>query len=685
MRITTGILIVLLQCLRLHGLQMERKPHPCPIVPRSDGHRPGHLEQLGCQRPPLRQVKEYFEAPTPRELYENHVNPYVPAVIRNALKGSPALSKWTTDQYLIDTYGDQEVLVEKKYEDRKSEPKRMEIKEFLANYKDQNWYVVTILPNAMRRDIRVPKPLMCSSFNKNLAELNLWIGTKGTRSVLHHDADNIMHCVVYGFKDWILIDRKYKDKLDMVVGREGQGSGFSHLDVDRINEDINPEVWDIPWQYVTLRSGDCLYLPHKYLHQVRSFNRTISSTFLWYPEGEFNDDDCDKINYDDYLSLADTYVHWTYEKGQETVDMGYGNPIQTKNEFLHLFDALKVQKLDVDTFVFLTFTHMSDAALESWPKVLEFFVKFDNDKDGFITRDEFMNVDMEDLKEYCRASDNPHGPTKSMVPKSDKYSAKSTEFGPRPYKQRFIDSTFAKIFMRFVMRVKGTDGRITYPVFKKIIHVRDGHIADAFILFDKNFDGVITSEELQNTTQKRYRDFSRMKYTLIGTKISGGGQFESEVLRGNMFFLDKLNTIPKELVGDEQKDERQEESESIDKVFAHIRDVVGNGVDKSTFVKSFSIESDDDSPIDSFGSSLIFSLLNQNDDDLLTPSDLDEFLENRSGSEELRAEYKPLQLLASVEEQLTKMKDILPDLEEFKLEKYGNVLNVAEKFGKTEL
>lgn len=664
---------------------MERKPHPCPIIPRSDGHRPGHLEQLGCQRPPLRHVKEYFEAPTPRELYENHVNPYIPAVIRNALKGAPALSKWTTDKYLIDTYGDQEVLVEKKYEDRKSEPKRMEIKEFLANYHDQNWYVVSILPNAMRRDIRVPKPLMCSTFNTNLAELNIWIGTKGTRSMLHYDADNIMHCVVSGLKDWILIDRAYKDKLDMVVGREGQGSGFSHLDVDSIHEDINPEVWDIPWQYVTLQSGDCLYLPHKYLHQVRSYNRTISSTFLWYPEGEFNDDDCKGINYDEYLSLADTYVHWTYEKGQETVDMGYTNPVTTKNEFLAMYNALGLQQMDVDTYVFMTLIHLGESVFEALPRLLEFFTKLDKDMDGYVTKDEFIKLDMEDLKEYCRAGDSPHGPTKTMVPESDKYSAKSSEFGPRPYKQRFLDSTFAKIFLQFVMKVKGASGRLTYPVFKENVEVRDGHIADAFILFDKNFDGVITTEELNNTTKKRYRDFSRMKYTLVGTRISGGGKHESELYAGNMFFLERLDKIPKKYIKDEKESDSEGDSEeTVTEFLSIIRDAVGNGIDKKSFIESFPSGPDGNPQFESFGTGLIFSLLNRDGDNLLTATDIDKFLKTNMG-DGLRVESSQLQILGGIEDQLTKMKELRPDIEDFKMKRYGKIMNVGEIPGKTEL
>lgn len=99
------------------------------------------------------------------------------------------------------------------------------------------------------------------------------------RSILHRDADNIMHCVVHGRKDWILIHPDYEKDVDMVPSASNQNSGYSHLPVDAIDETINPEVWDVPWEYATLRAGDCLYLPPLYLHQV----------FFWILRNSFRD------------------------------------------------------------------------------------------------------------------------------------------------------------------------------------------------------------------------------------------------------------------------------------------------------------------------------------------------------------------------------------------------------------
>uniref|UniRef100_F6TZA0 JmjC domain-containing protein n=1 Tax=Ciona intestinalis TaxID=7719 RepID=F6TZA0_CIOIN len=364
----------------------------------------GHDLQLGLQRPPTGQVAEYFEIPTPRELWEKHVRLYRPAVLRGALNGSPALNKWS-DDYLSKNYGDQEVLVEKKYEDRRTEPKRMRIDAFLRNYTEHQWYTVSMMPEDMRKDIKVPKPLMCSTFRYNLQELNLWIGTKGTRSMLHHDADNIFHCLVTGRKDWILINADQRAKIDMVLQRSNAGSGFSHLNVDNVDLFEHHELSQVPWEYATLYAGDCLYLPSQYTHQVRSYNRSISSTFLSFPRDTFDDSDCSDVDLDSYLSLDDVYVYWVYEKGQETVNMGYGNPEDTITVFRNLYELLKVDKLALNGFFYAGFVASGQGVMEKVDDVNikgvdEAFSFVDTNMDGLLHLSEIVGLSQRALRRF---------------------------------------------------------------------------------------------------------------------------------------------------------------------------------------------------------------------------------------------------------------------------------------------
>ena len=47
------------------------------------------------------------------------------------------------------------------------------------------------------------------------------------RSLVHWDADDILHCVISGQKDWILYDYKYKQILDSVHSSEDSVSTFA--------------------------------------------------------------------------------------------------------------------------------------------------------------------------------------------------------------------------------------------------------------------------------------------------------------------------------------------------------------------------------------------------------------------------------------------------------------------------
>lgn len=62
-----------------------------------------------------------------------------------------------------------------------------------------------------------------------------------------------------------------------------------------------------------------------YLHQVRSYGRSISETLLFTPTRWFNDSDCETTDLG-YTSLADVELKWTYVKGQKEIEMGYMNP-----------------------------------------------------------------------------------------------------------------------------------------------------------------------------------------------------------------------------------------------------------------------------------------------------------------------------------------------------------------------
>ncbi|XP_070548084.1 uncharacterized protein [Ptychodera flava] len=300
----------------------------------------GHLRPLGYQRKPEGKVKEYEEAPHPKKFWEDHVSKKRPLVLRQALTESPAALNWD-DDYLRKNYGDVDVLIEKKRENRDTQPQRMQFSEFIDNYKVEDWYVVTVLPDEMRQDVE-----------------NKW-----------------------------------------------SGSGFSTLDMDMINMFENPGVGKVPWTWATLRRGDCIYLPAGYLHQVRSYGRSLAATFLFTVDGQFNDTGCADESFEQ-TSLADVDVIWTYKKGDKTIDMGYMNVEQLRRNFLELIEDDLLIKDKFEAFYYT----MQDKDTEELPPIDEAWTLIEYTQKGFLTQRDVINMDRELLKDFARFIDPPHGP-----------------------------------------------------------------------------------------------------------------------------------------------------------------------------------------------------------------------------------------------------------------------------------
>jgi len=68
------------------------------------------------------------------------------------------------------------------------------------------------------------------------------------RSMIHYDADNILHCVVAGRKDWMLINPKDASKLDMVIGQRSS-----------VTVDVVSHLWDFMQLMLYILNTFCLF------------------------------------------------------------------------------------------------------------------------------------------------------------------------------------------------------------------------------------------------------------------------------------------------------------------------------------------------------------------------------------------------------------------------------------------
>lgn len=114
----------------------------------------GHLKPFGWQHKPENFIKEYQNPLPAKEFYDNHVKHKLPLVYRGIILNSPAINLWS-DNYLNSTYGELDVLVELKKENRDYTTGRMRLKTFLQYYKEKELYIVSLLPKEMMEEIQV--------------------------------------------------------------------------------------------------------------------------------------------------------------------------------------------------------------------------------------------------------------------------------------------------------------------------------------------------------------------------------------------------------------------------------------------------------------------------------------------------------------------------------------------------
>lgn len=373
----------------------------------------GHLRPFGFQRRPEGPVVEYKEALHPERFWKDHVSKKLPCVYRGDVADSPAMTKWD-DGYLMKNYGDLDVLVEVKKEDRTTRPKRMTIKTFLKGYLKEDWYIVSVLPDEMRGEVKASKSFLCGTFTKTIQETNFWMSSGETASVIHYDADHNLHCLLAGRKDFVMIDPIYYEELYMVEKGPLVGSGFSQVDVDMINMFKHGNVAKAKWTWATLWPGDCIYIPAGYIHQVRSYGRSISATTLFTSYDEFDAESCKGHEFP-YTSMRDINVMWTYKKGDKVIEIGYMNTDILRENLLILLGEKR--SLRIERFA-QYFNHLKydidpedDAKEEDvTDEVREIFYKLDLDEKDFLTKSEIEGLTLEQLKEFARMVDLPTYP-----------------------------------------------------------------------------------------------------------------------------------------------------------------------------------------------------------------------------------------------------------------------------------
>lgn len=111
------------------------------------------------------------------------------------------------------------------------------------------------------------------------SEINLWMGGAGCVTHLHYDRDQNFLVQVRGSKQLTLFTPE-----DSAYLYPNEGEGISHvsrIDLDRVDTAAFPLFQAAQPYHCTLESGDLLYIPPRWWHQVRSLAMSISVNYWW--------------------------------------------------------------------------------------------------------------------------------------------------------------------------------------------------------------------------------------------------------------------------------------------------------------------------------------------------------------------------------------------------------------------
>ncbi|XP_064608195.1 bifunctional peptidase and arginyl-hydroxylase JMJD5-like [Liolophura sinensis] len=363
---------------------------------------PGHLQKFGTGRP-SKLMDEVEGFPSAQEFFHNYVSVLRPLKMTGAAKLSRAFHQWTDDYFTsLQELDAEDVLIESRKKENRTNPTSfMTLRQFVKIYNDTDQYMVNSVPRALRPDMVFPCPAQCESVvNGAVVDALMWFSSGGTKSVVHTDAVENINCLIRGDKEFVMIDPLlYGDKVDM---DHPEGS-YSDVDVDAVDYTKYPGLAEVEFVYVNMTAGDCLYIPYRWIHQVRSYNSNLAVNIWWdhHKTADIDSSLCpqkcdydltlDKVNYigfgaalnseeslkDHILQMIGIHSEITEKKfmeqflGQDEPDESHAG-VGYKDLLLQIFKLLDLNK---DTA--LTKQELNDADKEIWENARDILLRLE--------------------------------------------------------------------------------------------------------------------------------------------------------------------------------------------------------------------------------------------------------------------------------------------------------------------
>ncbi|XP_048584047.1 bifunctional arginine demethylase and lysyl-hydroxylase JMJD6 [Nematostella vectensis] len=237
----------------------------------------GHKKPFGSHRPPDGRVEELPFMISSEDFYMKYVIKHKPVIFKNVVKHWPAFSKWT-DEYLNTTWGNITFKMETKDDDKKNIPKDQTMSEYLTHYKGKRYLVDEVHPE-MQKDIILPLALRCEEISNYFFVSFLFMSNGGTSSKIHLDTDENLLSVIRGHKETILVHPRYSADL---YTDDADLLGVSDIDPLAVDMIKYPRVKNVRYLLASMDSGDALYIPQMWWHQVVSRREKQQAVAMWW-------------------------------------------------------------------------------------------------------------------------------------------------------------------------------------------------------------------------------------------------------------------------------------------------------------------------------------------------------------------------------------------------------------------
>lgn len=250
----------------------------------------GHLKPLGSGNTKT-PVSEISAVPSVNDFFETYVVKSVPVILRGAAVGQPASDKWT-DEYLAGVAGANKTRVvaetgKKEDRNRTEDSTYPTFAEFIANYSTHDMYLIHDVLNSLKPDYLIPTVLDCPAITPTLTRSLMHMSSGGTKSVLHHEHYDDIHCVLDGSKTFLLVDpAKNKDHL-FIDSDDPETGEYISVDVDSVDAVKYPGMPKVEFLEATVNKGDCIYLPAVWLQADRTSSaRHLGVSIWWQRDGD---------------------------------------------------------------------------------------------------------------------------------------------------------------------------------------------------------------------------------------------------------------------------------------------------------------------------------------------------------------------------------------------------------------